>query len=65
MLQTDACLIIGVKIQRECEGQGVDSLSRKLSVTNKLLINLDLEGHVRVSSLSCLGLFIIQMAIIF
>lgn len=51
MLQEMPVLIIGVKIQRECEGQGVDAVSRKLSVTNKLLINLDLEDDARASSL--------------
>lgn len=47
----DARLIIGVKIQRRCKGQGLGTLCRKLSVANKLLINLDLEGEGRVSLL--------------
>lgn len=46
-----ACPIIGVKIQRQYKGRGVDTASRKLLVTNKLLINLDLEGDVGVSLL--------------
>lgn len=33
-----------VKTQQECKGWAVDTVS----VTNKLLINLDLEGTVRV-----------------
>lgn len=49
MLQEMPVLIIGVKIQHECKGQGLDAVSRKLAVTNKLLINLDLEDDARAS----------------